>query len=115
MYQFAYTEIVEDSRTEMRARERDALDRILGMLGAGTDGGPLSREVIEGLYYLQRLWTIFIADLQSADNELSDQLRANLISIGGWTLKAIERVRSGSVNDLAAIIDINTIIRDGLK
>ncbi len=115
MYQFAYTEIVDDSRVEMRTRERDALDRILGMLNPPEDGDPQSRSVIDGLYYLQRLWTIFIADLQQNDNELPDQLRAHLISIGGWTLKAIERVRSGSAGDLGAIIEINTIIRDGLK
>ena len=115
MYQFAYTEIVEDSRAEMRARERDALDRIVTLLKAARNRGPQSQELVQALYYLKRHWTIFIADLQDDGNELPDQLRANLISIGAWTLKEIERIRTGAVTDLDAIIDINAIIRDSLK
>ena len=34
MYEFAYNEVIEDSRQTMRARERAAMDRVIGMLRA---------------------------------------------------------------------------------
>ena len=59
MYEFAYNEVIEDSRQTMRARERQAIDRVIAMLHAAQEKGPGSRERIEALFYLRRLWTIF--------------------------------------------------------
>ncbi len=115
MYQFAYNDVVEDSRQAMRARERAAIDRVIGMLRAGQEKGPLSRERIEALYYLRRLWLIFLDDLNDPNNELPAQLRAGIISIGLWMMKEIDRVRTRVTDDLAPMIEINEIIRDGLK
>ena len=115
MYEFAYNEVIEDSRQTMRARERQAMDRVIGMLRAAQDRGPNSRERIEALFYLRRLWTIFLDDLKDPNNELPDQLRAGIISIGIWMMKEIDRVRNGLTNDLMPMIEINELIRDGLK
>ena len=115
MYEFAYNEAVEDSHQTMRAREREALDKVIGMLRAAQEKGPLSRERIEALFYLRRLWTIFLDDLQDPNTELPDQLRAGIISIGIWMMKEIDRVRTRATDDLAPMIEINEIIRDGLK
>ncbi len=115
MYEFAYNEVIEDSRQTMRARERQAMDRVIAMLRAGQEKGPLSRERVEALFYLRRLWTIFIDDLNDPNNELPEQLRAGIISIGIWMMKEIERVRGRLTDDLTPMIEINEIIRDGLK
>ena len=115
MYEFAYNETVEDSHRLMRERERAAMDRVIGMLRAAQKKGPLSRERIEALFYLRRLWTIFIEDLKDPSNELPDQLRAGIISIGIWMMKEIDRVHARITDDLAPMIEINEIIRDGLK
>ena len=32
MYEFAYNDVIEDSHPAMRARERAAMDRVIGML-----------------------------------------------------------------------------------
>ncbi|MBV8103575.1 MAG: flagellar biosynthesis regulator FlhF, partial [Hyphomicrobiales bacterium] len=64
MYEFAYNEVVEDSRQAMRAREREAMDRVIAMLRSAQEKGPLSRERVEALFYLRRLWTIFLDDLK---------------------------------------------------
>jgi flagellar protein FlaF len=58
---------------------------------------------------------IFIDDLNDPNNELPDQLRAGIISIGIWMMKEIDRVRDGLTNDLTPMIEINEVIRDGLK
>jgi len=115
MYEFAYNEVIEDSRQTMRARERQAMDRVIGMLRAAQEKGPGSRERIEALFYLRRLWMIFINDLNDPNNELPEQLRAGIISIGIWMMREIDRVRGGTTDDLTPMIEINALIRDGLK
>ena len=115
MYEFAYNDVIEDSRQTMRARERAAMDRLIAMLRTAQEKGPQSRERIDALFYLRRLWTIFINDLNDPNNELPDQLRAVIISIGIWMNKEIDRVCGGLTNDLTPMIEINELIRDGLK
>ncbi|MGA8582938.1 MAG: flagellar biosynthesis regulator FlaF [Roseiarcus sp.] len=115
MYEFAYNEVIEDSRQTMRARERQAMDRVIAMLRTAQEKGPGSRERVEALFYLRRLWMIFLDDLNDPNNELPEQLRAGIISIGIWMMKEIDRVRGGATNDLTAMIEINALIRDGLK
>jgi flagellar protein FlaF len=114
MYQFSYAEVVEDSPREMRARERQAMDKAIQLLRAANNKGAGSREVVDALFYLRRLWSIFMNDLNNPENELPLQLRAGLISIGIWVNKEIERVRTGKTTDLTAMIEINEIVRDGL-
>ena len=115
MYQFAYSEVVEESPLAMRTTERNALDRCIAMLRVARNNGAESQEAVEALYYLRRLWSIFINDLKSPENELPEQLRQGILSIGGWMSKEIERLRSGQASDLTPIIEINEIVRDGLK
>ena len=64
MYEFSYNEVVDDSHQVMRARERGALDRVIAMLRAARDKGENSREAIEAIFYLRRLWAIFLDDLR---------------------------------------------------
>jgi flagellar biosynthesis activator protein FlaF len=115
MYEFAYNEVIEDSRQTMRARERQAIDRVIAMLRTAHEKGPGSRERVEALFYLRRLWMIFLNDLNDPNNELPEQLRAGIISIGIWMMKEIDRVRDGATDDLSPMIEINALIRDGLK
>ena len=99
----------------MRARERAAMDRLIAMLRAAQEKGPQSRELVDALFYVRRLWMIFINDLNDPNNELPDQLRGGIISIGIWMMKEIDRVRGGQTSDLTPMIEINELIRDGLK
>jgi flagellar protein FlaF len=115
MYEFSYNEVIEESPQVLRAQERQAMDRVIELLRAARARGPGTREAIEALYYLRRLWAIFLDDLNNPDNELPDQLRAGIISIGIWMNKEIDRVRTGQTTDLTPMIEINEIIRDGLR
>ena len=119
MYEFAYNDVIEDSHQTLRAREQAAMDRVIGMLRAAQEKGPHSRErvdaLIDALFYLRRLWMIFIDDLNDPNNELPAQLRAGIISIGVWMMKEIDRVRGGVTSDLTPMIEINVLIRNGLK
>jgi flagellar protein FlaF len=114
MYQFTYAEVVEDSPREMRAREHDALDRAVALLESARHAGAASEQRQEALNYLRRLWTIFLDDLGSKGNVLPEDLRAQLISIGIWIMKEIERLRTGAQDSFDDLIEITAIIRDGL-
>jgi flagellar protein FlaF len=115
MYEFAYNEIVGESSQAMRAQEARALDRVIALLREAEQAGPKSREGINALYQLRTLWTVFLNDLNGAENALPTALRGRLISIGIWVIKEIERLRGGESVDFAALIEINQIIRDGLN
>jgi len=114
MYQFTYAEIADDSPQEMRARERDALERAVALLEAADAAGAQSREAGEALSYVRKLWTIFLDDLGAQGNDLPEALRAQLISIGIWIMKEAERLRTGASTSFAELVEINAIIRDGL-
>jgi flagellar protein FlaF len=114
MYQFRYEETIEDDFDRSRAEERRAFDHALLLLQQAEDDGPNSRSAAEAMFFLQRLWHILLDDLAGAENDLPDQLKASLISVGIWTLKEITAVRLGNVTSFAGLIDINTIIRNGL-
>ncbi len=114
MYQFSYSEAVEDDQREARSVERQALDRAVGLLRAANVAGPNSRETIEALYYTRRLWNVFVGELANDENALPTEIRANLISIGIWILKEADAIRLGKSQNCSGIGEICAIVRDGL-
>jgi len=115
MYRFSYAEIVEDAPTACREREYDIFGRAIELLREA-DGYPAqSPEMLNALVFLQRLWTVLLMDISHADNALPDKLKAQLISIGLWVMRESDRIVRGEHNDLAALIDINLMIQEGLK
>lgn len=115
MYQFSYADVQQDGVAEAREREREALNHSISLLTAAKANGLESRDAIEAVYFVSRLWVRFVEDLASPDNQLSDELKANLISIGIWVIKEAERIRQRQSDNFQGIIDISIIIRDGLK
>ncbi|KQZ50793.1 flagellar biosynthesis regulator FlhF [Rhizobium sp. Root149] len=115
MYQFSYAEIMEDDVADAKSRERQALDRSIELLKAARDTAEYSGATIEALFFTRRVWIRFIEDLRQPENELNAELRANLISIAIWILKECERIRQRQSQNFQGIIDVTTIIRDGLK
>ena len=114
MYQYSYSEILEDSVSDARASERRALDHAVDLLLAAADTAPGSAVEQEALAFTSQLWGIFIKSLTSPDNDLPAQLRADLISVGLGIMAEIARIEVGESRDLAALADICGIIRDGL-
>jgi flagellar protein FlaF len=115
MYQFSYAEVMQDAVADARERERQVLDRSITLLSAARDKGTYGREGIEALFYTRRVWISFIEDLKNPENQLDIELRANLISIAIWILKECEKIRKRQSDNYQGIIDVTTIIRDGLK
>jgi flagellar biosynthesis activator protein FlaF len=115
MYQFSYADIQTDSVADAKDRERQLLTRSIDLLSAAHERGSKSLEAIEAIHFLNRVWTSFMEDLGSAENELPKELRANLISIGLWLLREAEEVRQGRSDNFEGLIEVSQIIRDGIQ
>jgi flagellar biosynthesis activator protein FlaF len=115
MYQFSYAEIVEEACDDARGRERRAVERGVEMLRQAQASGVNSRETVEALHYMRSLWSILMEDLAHKENDLPDALRADLISIGIWVLRETEQIRLNRADDVQNLIEINTMICEGLK
>lgn len=115
MYQQHYDEVAEESSEKIRANERRALRHSISLLTKAKLSGPGSRDTIEAIFFLSRLWGVLLEDLASDDNALPGELRAKLISIGIWVLRHAEGIRRGSETDVQPLIDVSESIYAGLK
>lgn len=115
MYQLSYAEHHADNPKECRDRERLALEHAIGLLHKAEGAGSQSPEVNEALGFVSKLWNAFIQDLVDPENDLPDVLRADLISIGLWIIKEAALIRSGQSQNFHGVIEICSMIRDGLK
>ncbi|WLR93146.1 flagellar biosynthesis regulator FlaF [Shinella zoogloeoides] len=116
MYQFSYAEIMEEGVAVSKDRERQVLERSIALLKAAMalEGG-YGKETVEAVYFTRRVWIRFVEDLGNPENQLDGELRANLISIAIWILKEIEKIRKRESTNFQGIIDITTIIKDGIQ
>ena len=115
MYPFSYAEVVEDSAENSRRRDGQALDVSIELLKRADERGVESVESVEALYFATRLWSAFIEDLGRPENSLSQQLRAALISVGISVMREAERIRNGTSTSFKHMIEISTIVREGLR
>lgn len=115
MYTLKYAEVLDDTSADARRNEAAAIEQSIEMLELAAEMGPRSREAIEALYNLRRLWSLLIEDLARPENGLPEALRADLISIGIWMLREAESIRTGGSENFKGLIDISRIIVAGLK
>ena len=114
MYQFPYAEVLDETPQSARQRERQAIDRSIELLQAAERAGAQSRESVEALLFTRKLWGVLIEDLAHAENDLPQQLRADLISIGLWIIREAEQIRLEKSNNFKGIVEVSETIRDGL-
>lgn len=115
MYRSSYAEHLDETPRECRARERRAFDLALDMLRAAEIAGPSSSDATNALHFVCSLWQVLIEDLVDPDNDLPDVLRADLVSIGLWTMKEADSIRFGRSANIRGLIEICSIVRDGLR
>ena len=115
MYQFSYAEVLDETPKGARERERLAIAHSIELLEAAEQKGVRSREAIEAILFVRRLWAVFIEDLAETDNDLPKALRADLISIGLWVIREAEQIRLEKSSNFRGIIEVSQSIRDGLN
>jgi flagellar biosynthesis activator protein FlaF len=114
MYQFPYAEVLDDTPQSARQRERQAIERSIELLQTADAAGAQSREAVEALLFVRKLWGVLIEDLATAENDLPQKLRADLISIGLWIIREAEQIRLEKSSNFKGIIEVSVTIRDGL-
>jgi flagellar protein FlaF len=114
MYQFSYAEIRADAVADARDRERQLISRSIELLTDAKAAGVGSRQAVEAMQFLHRIWTSFVEDLEAPENSTPPDLRAHLISVGSWLLGEAEAVRLGQSTNIDGLIDASTTIRNGL-
>ncbi len=115
MYQSIYSEMAAETTATIRDSERQAFERSIALLKDAQIKGRGSRESVEALLYLSKLWAILLEDLAHPENGLPEDLRANLISIGIWMLRRAEEIRLGKQEDFRPLIDVSETICHGLR
>jgi len=115
MYKALYDEVLDESPKQARENERSALERTIEFLERAEKAGASSREAIEAVFYVRKLWGIFIEDLAKPENELPPKLRADLVSVGLWVMRETEEIRQGRSSNFAGLIDVSRTISEGLK
>jgi flagellar biosynthesis activator protein FlaF len=114
MYKFSYEETLSDAGSRHRESERLAIEHSIAMLKMAEKAGSNSREAIEAIFYLNRLWSYLLEDLAKPDNALPNEVRAKLISIGIWMLREAEAISSGKSRNFSALIEVSNTIAEGL-
>jgi flagellar protein FlaF len=115
MYQHSYAEQLAENPYECRVRERMALEHAIQLLDTAKCEGPQSRAAVEALDFVSKLWNAFIHDLVEPENDLPGVLRADLISVGLWIIKEAALIRCGESGNFDALIEVCSMIRDGLR
>jgi flagellar biosynthesis activator protein FlaF len=114
MYKFSYEETLIESGSRQRENERVAIEQSISLLKSAEKAGPHSREAVDAIIFLNRLWSFFLDDLAKPENGLPDDIRAKLISIGIWMLKEADAISNGRSRNFAALIDVSNVIAEGL-
>jgi flagellar biosynthesis activator protein FlaF len=115
MHKANYTEVLAEDPKQARAREREVLQRAIDLLQVAKMKGASSREALEAINYVSRLWATLMDDLSRSDNDLPRELRAHLISIGIWVLREADNIRLGRSDNFQGLIDVSALISEGLK
>lgn len=115
MYMKHYEQVAEDTSERIRSNEVRAIEHSIDLMKRARDSKMLARDVVEAVFFLNRLWCVLLEDLASRENALSEGLRAKLISIGIWILRAAEDIRQNKLASFDSLITISQTISIGLK
>lgn len=114
MARTAYSSTTAPIRTP-RDTEYDAIARITHRLReAVRQKDSAFPAFVEALHENRRLWTLLAANVAEADNQLPQELRAQIFYLGRFVIQHTSEVLSNAADE-TALIDINTAIMRGLK
>ncbi|MCC6002408.1 MAG: flagellar biosynthesis regulator FlaF [Pararhodobacter sp.] len=102
--------------TTPRDLEHQAIARVTGRISRALAAtGPAAYpDLVAALDDNARLWTSFAIDLAHPDNGLPDALRAQLLSLAGFTIEHTGKILAGDGN-AALLVEINTAVMRGLR
>lgn len=115
MLNAAFDETLEDDQAQARSRERDLLDEATNAIRKAAAEPADAALRINALQFNMRVWSFFLQDLASDENETPNELKASLISIGIFVLKHLQKMRTDPALGFDPIVEINKTIAKGLQ
>lgn len=115
MFKRIYDEIAEETSENIRRNEVQALAHSVDLLRKAQVSGLETKDAVEAIFFVGRLWAVFLEDLVSEGNLLPKELKAKIISIGIWALKYVEALRQRQKKDFQPLIDVSQTILNGLR
>jgi len=110
----AYSAAKAPTRT-LKNLEYDAVARITHRLVAAAKTGPDGFNTLAAaLTDNRRLWTIFMADIASPNNELPTELKDHIAYLTEFTRQHTSKVLARKAG-VAPLVEINTAIMRGLR
>ncbi len=115
MFIQAYQEITADEQSSVRDDEREIIDRTIRMM-VDSDLEPEDRiKRVKAIHFVMQVWSYFLNDLASTENETPDELKASIISIGIFIVKHLESMRRDKTLRFEPVTEISRTIKEGLK
>jgi len=110
-----YAVVLQTAPSLARDQEAQAFDTGIALMEEAHEKPAQSPEAIIAARYIQRLWRYLLKDVNDPANELSDDLKANLVSIGLFVFKETDRILASDSTDWTGLIEINRTVREGLS
>lgn len=102
----------QNNTSNQRDREADVIRRVTGGLKRALESGS-AIDRARAIADTRMLWSVFLTDLNSAENGLPTPLRAQLYSIGLAVMRECESDPDKA--DIPFIVDIHQSLIDGLS
>ncbi|WP_040820723.1 flagellar biosynthesis regulator FlaF [Thalassobium sp. R2A62] len=98
-----------------RSIEHAAFSKITGRIASASANGKAGfHDLVTALHENQRLWTLIAAEVASPENELPQDLRAQIFYLAEFTSVHTRQVlRQDATAD--ALVDVNTAVMRGLN
>ena len=114
MAQDVYASSINITRSD-RSVEHAAFSKITGQIASAAANGKAGfHELVTALHENQKLWTLLAAEVALPENELPQDLRAQIFYLAEFTSVHTGKVlRQDATAD--ALIDVNTAIMRGLN
>ncbi|KTF68416.1 flagellar biosynthesis regulator FlaF [Sphingomonas sp. HT-1] len=102
------------SRAETpRAAELRLMREITGEMMAAHDAGLKGAFLMPALYRNREMWSVFVTDCGTRGNNLPNDLRAKIISLGLWVDRFTSDVVAGR-ESVMALVEVNRSVMEGL-
>ncbi len=98
-----------------RDLEYRLLAQVTGGLIKARDGQSSLQEKLNWILQNEKVWSVFLADVNHEDNALPRQLKGGIASLALWVIKETKLLMSDSEQPLDDLIEINRQIMAGLK
>ena len=97
-----------------RAMERRLIGEITGEMIQADEAGMTGGKLMPPLHRNREMWNVFVALCGGPGNELSNELRASIVSIGLWVDRYTSEVVAGR-EPIEPLIEVNRSILEGLS